>query len=234
MNYKEEALIFIKQLGELGLSRRMVEEKLDYSPYYLDTTLSKGSNKKVVSALKRLLEKERLTRSEEPTTYIKHRNNLKTTQKDNDLTYYEIGASAGTAHSAEILPVKKSEGVLHINDLFRGSQYAIRISGNSMTPNYPSGAIIGIREIPDKQITPGSVYIIEKDSDLWIKRLFYKNDDQSSGVFECVSDNTMKYENSTGRDGRLYYPPFYINIDEVRKLFKVTGIYKPNELTVIN
>jgi SOS-response transcriptional repressor LexA len=166
--------------------------------------------------------------------YQKHRNNIKTTQKDNDLTYYEIGASAGTAHAAEILPVKKSEGVLHINDLFRGSQYAIRVSGNSMTPNYPSGAIIGIREIPDKQITPGSVYIIEKDNDLWIKRMFYKNDDQASGIFECVSDNTMKYENGTGREGRLYYPPFYINIDEVRKLFKVTGIYKPNELTVIN
>lgn len=234
MNYKDETILLIKELQKLGLNRRDIEEKLDYSPFYLDTNLSKGGNKKVVSALTRLLEKERLTDSETATPYIKHRHNLKNNQKDNDLMYYEIGANAGTAHSAEILPVKKNEGVLHINDLFRGSQYAIRISGNSMTPNYPSGAIIGIREIPDKQITPGSVYIIEKDNDLWIKRMFYKNDDQSSGIFECVSDNTMKYESGTGREGRLYYPPFYINIDEVRKLFKVTGIYKPNELTVIN
>lgn len=164
--------------------------------------------------------------------YTAKRRNLKNNKEDS-LTFYEVGASAGNAHSAEILPVKKNEGVLHISDLFKGSQYAIRISGNSMTPSYPSGAIIGIREIEDKQITPGSVYVIEKGSDLWIKRLFYKDDNQDSGFYECVSDNTMKFENGS-RVGKLCYPPFNISIDNVRKLFKVTGIYKPNELTVIN
>lgn len=164
--------------------------------------------------------------------YLEKRRKLKNIN-DNTLTYYDVGASAGKAHSAEILPVKKTEGVLHISDLFKGSEYAIRISGNSMTPNYPSGAIIGIREIHDKQITPGSVYVIEKESDLWIKRLFYKDDNQASGIFQCVSDNTMKHENGP-RQGRLYYPSFDIPVDNVRKLFKVTGIYKPNELTVIN
>jgi hypothetical protein len=102
-----------------------------------------------------------------------------------------------------------------------------------MMPNYPPGAIIGIRQIEDKQITPGSVYVIEKGSDLWIKRLFYKEDNQDSGQFECVSDNTMKFE-SGARLGKPCYPSFNIAIDAVRKLFKVTGIYKPNELTVIN
>ncbi|HEX7906215.1 MAG TPA: S24 family peptidase [Chitinophagaceae bacterium] len=166
-------------------------------------------------------------------SYTEKRLKLKNKQKEDSLTFYEVGASAGNAHSAEILPVKKNDGVLHISDLFKGSQYAIRISGNSMTPSYPSGAIIGIREIEDKQITPGSVYVIEKGSDLWIKRLFYKDDNQESGAFECVSDNTMKFENGP-RVGKLYYPPFNISIDNVRKLFKVTGIYKPNELTVIS
>lgn len=164
--------------------------------------------------------------------YTAKRRQLKNS-KENTLTYYDVGAAAGKLSGGEILPVKKSEGVLHISDLFKGSQFAIRISGNSMTPNYPRGAIIGIREIEDKHITPGSVYVIEKGNDLWIKRLFYKDDQQESAVFECISDNTMKHE-SGPRQGKLCYPPFYIEIDKVRKLFKVTGIYKPNELTVIN
>jgi phage repressor protein C with HTH and peptisase S24 domain len=163
--------------------------------------------------------------------YLERRRQLKILKK-NTLTFYDVNAAAGVEKS-EILPVKTSEGVLHISDLFKGSQYAIRISGNSMTPNYPAGAIIGIRQIEDKQITPGSVYVIEKGSDLWIKRLFYKDDNQESGYYECVSDNTMKFENGP-RQGKYFYPPFFIKIDDVRKLFKVTGIYKPNELTVIN
>lgn len=153
---------------------------------------------------------------------------------NNTLDFYEIGANASTETTGEIIPIPKTDKtVLHISDLFKGSQYAIRISGNSMTPMYPSGAIIGIRLIQDKQITPGSVYVIEKDNDLWIKRLFYKEDDQDSGYFECISDNTMKHE-SGARAGKLCYPPFFVEVDKVRKLFKVTGIYKANELILIN
>lgn len=157
-----------------------------------------------------------------PQSYITTRRTIKNLQ-ENSLMFYEIGASAGTPQTGDIIPVKKSEGVLHISDLFKNSEYAIRISGNSMTPNYPSGAIIGIREIEDKIITPGSVYVIEKENDLWIKRLYYKDDNQDSGLFECFSDNTMKFEHGPRID-KLRYPPFCIEIDKVRKLFKVTGI----------
>lgn len=163
-------------------------------------------------------------------SYIEQRRNSKN-NRVNTLMYYDIGASAGIM--SDILPVNKSEGVLHINDLFRGTQFAIRINGNSMIPNYPPGAIIGIREVEDKQITPGSVYVIERGNELWIKRLFYKEDNQESAVFECVSDNIEKFENGL-REGKLFYPPFHLEIDKVRRLFKVTGIYKSNELTVIN
>lgn len=173
------------------------------------------------------------TMVEEPETYLEKRRNIKNHQNNNTLMYYDVKAHAGHANAAEILPVKKSEGVLHINDLFKGSEFAIRIAGNSMTPNYPSGAIIGIKQIQDKMITPGSVYVIEKDDELWIKRLFYKEDKQESGYFECVSDNVMKHAEGP-RQGKLFYPSFYIPIDKVRKLFKVTGIFKSNILTVIN
>ena len=166
--------------------------------------------------------------------YHQQRHEKKLLSDKETLDFYEVGANAATEHTAEIIPIPKNEKtVLHINDLFKGSDYAIRISGNSMTPLYPSGAIIGIKWIEDKQIMPGSVYVIEKGNDLLIKRLFYKDDNQDSGQFECISDNTMKHE-SGHRAGKLCYPHFYIKIDEVRKLFKVTGIFKSNELILIN
>jgi phage repressor protein C with HTH and peptisase S24 domain len=168
--------------------------------------------------------------SEITESYTEKRRNLKN-NKQNTLTYYDIGAAAGPI--GDIIPVNKNEGVLHISDLFKGSQFAIRISGNSMMPNYPPGAIIGIREVEDKQISPGSVYVVEKGNELWIKRLFYKEDNQDTKIFELVSDNRMKYEDGP-REGRLFYPPFFLEMDSIRRLFKVTGIYKANELSVIS
>ena len=164
--------------------------------------------------------------------YTQHRRDLKNTVQEPVIDYYQIGANAGTPATGEVLPVHKNERNLIISDLFKGSQYAIRIAGNSMMPNYPPGSIIGIREIEDKVITPGSVYVVEKANDLWIKRLYYKNDSQDSGMFELISDNNMKVE-SGARAGKLAYPPFELDISKVRRLFKVTGIFKPNELTVI-
>jgi phage repressor protein C with HTH and peptisase S24 domain len=168
----------------------------------------------------------------EQKSYIEKRREIKNNKEDATIQFYEVGAAAGTKQNAEIIPVQKRDA-LHIKDLFKGSEYAIRISGNSMTPNYPSGAIIGIREIEDKQITPGSVYVIEKKNDLYIKRLFYKDDDQETGILQCVSDNALRHE-SGAREGKLFYPAFDIKIDDIRRLFKVTGIYKPNELMVID
>jgi len=225
-----KAVLDIKKLREsLGISQQDLSDKTGIPKGRINAWEQRGSQPKTEDFL---IIKQFFDENNSSQPYTEKRRNLKNA-KENSLTYYEIGASAGTSQTAEILPVKKNEGVLHISDLFKGSQYAIRISGNSMTPNYPSGAIIGIREIEDKQITPGSVYVIEKGNDLWIKRLFYKDDNQDSGFYECVSDNTMKFENGP-RVGKLCYPPFNISIDNVRKLFKVTGIYKPNELTVIN
>lgn len=164
--------------------------------------------------------------------YLEERRKLKTEPTPTTLEYYEIGASAGTETTGEILPVPKRERRLVISELFKGSQFAIRIAGNSMMPNYPPGAIIGIRLVPDKIITPGSVYVIEKANDLWIKRVFYKDDKQDGEYFELVSDNTMKIE-AGPRAGKLAYPSFCIKIVDVTKLFKVTGIFKHNELSIM-
>lgn len=166
-----------------------------------------------------------------PEPYIKKRLHQKIIKEDS-LDYYHVGAKASTKESGEILPVSKSMGKLHLNELFKGSQYAIRVSGNSMTPNYPSGCIIGIRLIEDFMINPGSVYVIETGNDLWIKRLYYLNNDRSTETVVLMSDNKMK-EESGERQGQYCYPSFTLHKSEIKNLFRVTGVFKSNMLTVI-
>jgi SOS-response transcriptional repressor LexA len=244
-----EQLNTVKQLVDFikfktGENQDVIALKAGYKREYLSDAVSKNREtvfNKLKLTFSYILENERAEFEKkqdehnysivnEPTPYLEKRRNLKT-NKQETLMYYELGAAAGNV--AEILPMKKSEGKLHIGDLFRGSEFAIRISGNSMTPSYPPGAIIGIREIHDKSIIPGSVYVVEKGNELWIKRLFYKDHDQDTGEFLCVSDNTMKVESGPFQ-GNYCYPVFRVPIDQVRRLFKVTGIYKANELSMVS
>lgn len=228
-----------------GNTIEQIASKIGYSREYLTAVKNSGKGEKVIIALqkefKEILQNvtsESINKEEKKDIiqkpYHQKRHEQKLNNENDTLDFYEVGANAATETTAEIIPIPKTDKqVLHISDLFKGSQFAIRISGNSMTPLYPSGAIIGIKWIEDKTITPGSVYVIEKGNDLLIKRLFYKDDNQDSGYFEAISDNTMKHE-SGHRIGKLCYPHFYIEIDKVRKLFKVTGIFKSNELIMIN
>lgn len=214
-----------------GKTLEEIAGDIGYSRPYLNNVKLKGGGDRLIDTLREKYAD--ILQNVPHGTYLSGRREQKTSGSGKTLLYYDVNANAATEFTGEILPVNKTEGVLHISDLFKGSQFAIRISGNSMTPNYPSGSIIGIRQIEDKHITPGSVYVIEKAGDLWIKRLFYKDDRRETGVFQCISDNTMVHE-AGPRKGRYFYPDFEIDIDAVRKLFKVTGIYKSNELTVIN
>jgi SOS-response transcriptional repressor LexA len=238
MNVKERLESFIKTLN---LKNRQFEEICNISNGYINNIrVSIGPEilQKILNKYPQLNkiwllhgEGEMLSENDtlsEPETYLTKRRKLKN-DKENALTYYDIGAAAGPV--GDILPVNKTEGKLYISDLFRNTQFAVRISGNSMTPGYPPGAIVGIKEIQDKQISPGTVYVIEKGNELWIKRLFYKDDKQETGRFELISDNSMRFEKGA-RKGQLFYPAFHVGIDEVR-VFKVTGIFKSNELIVI-
>ncbi|MEP7375547.1 MAG: hypothetical protein ABI675_19535 [Chitinophagaceae bacterium] len=56
MEYKKEIETLLITLKSKGYSRAYIEKKLDYSENYIDQILSKGGNKKVAGALKRLNE----------------------------------------------------------------------------------------------------------------------------------------------------------------------------------
>lgn len=162
--------------------------------------------------------------------YTEQRRKLKNEAQEEPLPYYNASANASTS-DVEIMPAKKQSGVV-VSELFKGSKYVIRIAGNSMTPLYPPGGLLGIK--PVEMINPGAVYVVESiDGQLWIKRMFYKDDNQDSGAFQLISDNTMKHD-CGARVGKLFYPDFFLPFDQVKNLFVVTGVFKSNIITIIN
>ncbi len=113
---------------------------------------------------------------------------------------------------------------IDVGDLLRDSEAAFTVYGNSMTPAYPPGCILGIKRNFDTFIQPGETYLLLTKSNRVFKRLFYNKE---KTAFTCYSDNTMKYE--TGPlSGQWAYPPFEVPLEEVISVFDITGMIKRN------
>lgn len=138
---------------------------------------------------------------------------------------YDADAAAGTEYGMSMEPARKT-GLIEIGNVLKDSEQAIKVYGNSMTPNYPAGCVIGTKLHTDSFIEPGRVYIVETRDNRYLKRLYY-NDDKT--CFHCMSDNQMKYEDGP-RQGKLYYQDFEIPFEEVIRLHQVVGVIKRNIL----
>lgn len=163
-------------------------------------------------------------------TYLTKRRELKNNLSKR-IPFYDAPAEAGMKET-EMTPIHAPAGTIDIGDLLHDSEAAIRIYGNSMLPNYPPGCVVGLSKCTTKFIEPGEVYVIETRDRRMLKRLFYLEDDATSTILTCYSDNTMKFEGGS-RAGKDAYPPFNIPLTEIVKLFVVTGVIKRNANSVI-
>lgn len=197
-----------------GLSSKLLEQILEAYPDINRTWLLTGDGE--------------MLKSEE-----KAQNN-NTPQADNDINiistgkvipYYDAEAAAGTSYGMEMAPSRPA-GLIEIGGLMKDSEFAIRVYGNSMTPNYPAGCVIGLKQYNEHFIEPGTVYVVETDENRYLKRLYYNKDKTH---FRCISDNTMKYE-SGPMEGEYFYQEFEIPLEDVRRLLRVTGVIKRNIL----
>lgn len=69
----------------------------------------------------------------------------------------------------------------------KGADYAIQVTGDSMSPEYPSGSVILIKKINEKAfIEWGKTYVLDTENGAVIKTI-RKTDDPA--VIECVSLN---------------------------------------------
>lgn len=113
---------------------------------------------------------------------------------------------------------------IDVGDLLSDSEAAFTVYGNSMTPAYPSGCVLGIKRNLDGFIQPGETYLLLTKSNRIFKRLYY-NDDKTG--YLCYSDNIQKYSDGPF-EGRFFYPPFEVKGDDVISVFDITGMIKRN------
>lgn len=139
------------------------------------------------------------------------------------IPYYDAEVAAGTTYGMEMTQVRPS-GMIEIGGLMKDSEFALRVYGNSMVPNYPAGCVIGLRQYTERFIEPGTVYVVETSENRYLKRLYYNKD---KSAFRCLSDNHMKHE-SGPMTGEYFYPEFEIPFEDVRRLLRVTGVIKRN------
>jgi phage repressor protein C with HTH and peptisase S24 domain len=69
----------------------------------------------------------------------------------------------------------------------KGADYAMQVTGDSMSPEYPSGSTILIKKINEKAFVEwGKVYVLDTINGAVIKKI--RRTDEP-GVIECVSTN---------------------------------------------
>lgn len=156
-------------------------------------------------------------------------NSISTVNEDNPsygnrVPFYDVEAVAGQAANADMMPVTEPYSTIDVGDLLRDSECALRVYGNSMTPNYPSGCVIGLRIVRDGIVEYGNVYVIETEDNRYVKRLLKDKDDKG---YLCYSDNVMKFTDGP-REGDFYYEPFLVPYDKIKRLYRVTGVIKRN------
>lgn len=91
----------------------------------------------------------------------------------------------------------------------RGAELAIPITGDSMTPDYPDGAIAYIKRINEAAFIPwGHAVILDTENGAFIKLIF--PDDEDDSFIWAKSINTK-------------YPPIHIPKASIYRIFRVLG-----------
>lgn len=234
-----ERLISVREKAGIANTRAMAQSIEADPSYYAKAEKGEGLSDTYIDAIvskygvdKSWLLYGEITPNNE--TYVEKRRSRKNKAEDDLIPMYDrvVAQQGVVGHS--LVPTKEIDkrGFVRTN-MFKNAQFVIYASGNSMLPNYPPDAAIGIRKIEPRHISPGSVYVIDIGSDILLKRVYYKDDDQYSGVLMCLSDNTMLEEEISARKGKLKYPPQEVDMQDVIGIYKVTDTYKRNEIVVI-
>jgi SOS-response transcriptional repressor LexA len=88
----------------------------------------------------------------------------------------------------------------------KGADYAIKVCGDSMTPEIPNGSQILIKKIwEDEFVEWGKVYCLDTKNGAVIKRIYPTTDPE---IVECRSINPD-------------YPPFQVNVKHINGWYRV-------------
>lgn len=133
--------------------------------------------------------------------------------------YTESIITTPTTATIPLLPVDAIAGSLgdftqgvslydceQIKSPIRNADYAIKINGESMTPEYPNGSIALIKRInEDIFIEFGKVYILDTENGTIVKRVYPT---ENPDVFECRSINPA-------------FPPFQVSKHHILGWYRI-------------
>lgn len=138
----------------------------------------------------------------------------------------QVAAAEPTAVGGiPLIPIEAMAGVLSGNStqvmerecehynipMFKGAEFLIRISGDSMQPKYYSGDIVACKRLPlDTFFQWNRVYVADSEQGVIIKRVRRGSDDRHI-VF--VSDNTA-------------YEPFELPLEKIYSIALVVGVVR--------
>jgi SOS-response transcriptional repressor LexA len=110
--------------------------------------------------------------------------------------------------------IQEKESYYYIREFEdQGSQFLIKISGDSMNPYLNSGDLIACRKVSkEEQIYWGKVYIIKFTNHIQVCRIY--PDDTNETKYKLVSENDQ------------LYPPIFTDKSQIRSLYQVVGVVK--------
>lgn len=131
----------------------------------------------------------------------------------------EQGSDTNPAKTLPVIPIEAMAGTLgefadsiHAYDCERmvspikGADYAIKVCGDSMTPEIPNGSQILIKKIyEDEFVEWGKIFCLDTRNGAVIKRIYPTT---NPDVIECRSINPD-------------YPPFQINVKNINGWYRV-------------
>lgn len=89
----------------------------------------------------------------------------------------------------------------------KGADFAMTVSGDSMSPEYPSGCLVLVKKIDERAfIDWGNVYVLDTINGVIIKKLMPVKEDTSKAL--CISINP-------------HYPPFEVSFEHVFGVYRV-------------
>lgn len=149
----------------------------------------------------------------------------KTSNKRHLIPLFDITAIGGRNYDADMSVVSKPSEMIDTGDWFQDATAAMRVQGDSMSPEYKSGSIVALRQITDPRIIMyGEDYVVETDELRVIKRIQRSENPQC--LMAC-SVNQEQWESGPMK-GHLIHEPFEIPKDSIRRMFLVLGEVRRN------
>lgn len=130
------------------------------------------------------------------------------TQPDNRVPLIPASAFAGSVRgfAPDSALLKNCEKIV---SPVMGAEYAIPITGDSMEPDYPDGAIAYIRSINDEAFIPwGHTVILDTENGAFIKKIYPDEQDQKYVWAKSINPA---------------YPPLHIPKFSIFRMFRVLG-----------